>query len=168
MRSAVAGPGTVQIRGGQAPAPARLIFSVSQDFKPGDYVAVPVPGVGTYRFTIASGAELQWQAKEAATIDQAGFTGWFRSDVSKARDRGGARFVPNANHYLYVSPLDHNGNHDWYAYVDTTIPEKGVHPYTRDLWSGQVWRAANGARYDEVKLVADDHSRLDDLDGLVS
>jgi hypothetical protein len=41
-------------------------------------------------------------------------------------------------HYLYVAPVDDQGNPDGYAYYDTLRPnEDGRHPYTRDEYSGQ-------------------------------
>jgi hypothetical protein len=67
---------------------------------------------------------------------------------------------------LYVSPIDHNGNPDWYTYVDTLFPEKGVHPYTRDRWTGQMWLAAEGAPVTVGLLVRDLAGRVSDLDAL--
>jgi len=44
--------------------------------------------------------------------------------------------IPDAVHYIYASPLDDAGNPDYYVYVDTLQPERGVHPYTRDISIG--------------------------------
>ena len=44
--------------------------------------------------------------------------------------------VPDAIHYIYASVLDDAGNPDYYVYVDTIQPERGVHPYTRDTSMG--------------------------------
>ncbi len=168
MRSAVQGSGTVNIRS-EHPGPTRLVFSTPQSFKPGDYVAVTVPGYPSrFRFTIDFGSGTEWQAKEPTTLDQSGLTSWFRSNPQPGRGRGGSRFVASAKHYLYVSPLDQNGTPDWYTYVDTTIPEKGYHPYTRDRWTGQMWLGKDGTRYDTVKLIEDVRTRVDNLDGLVA
>lgn len=129
---------------------ARLTFTVAQALKKGAQVYVKIPdGFNGYtaraRYTIDSGFGTEWQAYQVAQAT--GTYTFMMSDPSTARHRGattpwtevGADFVSRAQHYLYVSSVDGDGNPDWYTYVDTLVPENGRHPYTRDRWTGMSW-----------------------------
>jgi len=62
------------------------------------------------------------------------------------RDRGGDHLdqyagvagvlVPDAAHYIYLSPVDEVGDPDYYVYFCTIVPVKGVHPFTGDVAVG--------------------------------
>src|SRR5207249_6595424 len=38
--------------------------------------------------------------------------------------------------------VDDASNPDWYFYFDTLFPESGLHPYTKDQYTGQMWASS--------------------------
>ena len=112
-----------------------LTFANAQDFKAGATVKV-----GSQLLTIDSGAEKIWNAVQPASSSTT--TTFTRSDTTTARTKGSGEIVPNAQHYLYRSPVDASGAADWYFYFDTLAPENGVHPYTKDQYAGASWVGA--------------------------
>lgn len=135
MRTLVAGSGTVGATAGER----RLTFSQAQSFKEGATVAVG----GAYCFTIDVGSGTQWTTLQKVTVTVSGQP-FVTSDPGTGRTRGGASagpIVPRAMHFVYRAPLDASGNPDWYFYGDTLFPENGVHPYTKDQYTGISWFA---------------------------
>jgi hypothetical protein len=125
------------------------------------------PGV----MTIAYGWGAQWTVHQIASNSGSANQTWKRTDPSSSRARGAPggephRLVPGALHFMYVSPLNDIGNFDWYTYVDTIFPIHGVHPYTRDRWSGQAWVANDAGCTEDGALVADAATRVAALDTL--
>ena len=52
-----------------------------------------------------------------------------------------------------------------YLYVDTIYPENGIHPYTKDRWTGQMWYAQDALHADgSGVLVPDLAGRVSALD----
>jgi hypothetical protein len=98
--------------------------------------------------TIQGGASHLWTMDQVAENTWNGYQDFYVSDKTAARGRGntntpGASFmtiggllIPDAVHYIYQSPLDDAGSPDYYVYVDTIQPERGIHPYTRDVAIG--------------------------------
>jgi hypothetical protein len=150
--------------------PARFVFSSPQMLKEGALIYVRIPdGYNGYtareRYTIHFGSGTQWQAHQK--VGAAGTWTWITSDRTNSRLRGdveGCQYVPGAKHFLYVSPVDPNGNPDWYTYVDTLYPENGFHPYTRDQWTGEMWLTKEDGPRTIGALVRDPAGRLSDLD----
>jgi len=160
MRRLVSGSGTVTpyYVGGR---PLRLAFSQAQGFHRGETITFAViGGVALGVMTIAYGWGAEWTVHQIATHGTNANLSYKRTDPSPSRARGGAgaephRFVPGAMHFLYVSPINDTGAFDWYTYVDTIFPIHGVHPYTRDKWSGRSWLAMDGPCDADAALVPD-------------
>jgi hypothetical protein len=176
MRAMVSGSGTVTLAY-LAAKPWRLTFSTAQSFRRGEAVAIANmtdSGMNlTYGvLTIAFGAGTEWVAHQRCIFTNYGLMNsqtFYRTDTSTARTRGGGlgvphRFIPGAQHFLYVSPLDQSGVFDWYTYVDTVFPVNGRHPYTRDRWSGLSWIADDKHPTEDGVLVADTANRIAALD----
>lgn len=132
-RNLVDGSGTVSITSGAKV----LTFSENQSFKEGTTINIP----GVQAFTIDVGSGTTWTVMQNANSTASGQS-FQRSGANTSRSRGGAGggiagiIVPNAIHYVYRAALDESGNPDWYFYFDTLFPENGVHPYTRDQYTG--------------------------------
>jgi hypothetical protein len=129
-RNLMSGSGTVSGTAGER----RLTFSGHQGFKEGATIVV-----GSQQFTIDVGSDMSWQILQAigTTITTQSFS---TSDTSTNRGRGSTGvIVPGAMHFLYRAPLDSGGAPDWYFYFDTLFPENGVHPYTKDQYTGTSW-----------------------------
>ena len=140
MRPLVNGSGTVSVTFTPAtmPAPCVVTFSQSQSFKEGTMIYAT--GGGNWPvFVIRTGADKVWETYgPAGCVAGSAFK---RSDTSTSRARGGVNaYIPGSVPvFSYLSMRDHNGNPDFYLYQDTLFPENGVHPYTRDQWTGQAW-----------------------------
>jgi hypothetical protein len=110
-----------------------LTFSQSQDLLWGAAVVLS----DGQQFTIRDGAGTAWVANQRATATASGKT-FTTSDATTSRARGSGPVIVNGLHYLYIAPVDDQGNADGFAYYDTLVPnEDGRHPYTRDEYSGQ-------------------------------
>jgi len=138
-RNIVAGSGTVGATAGSR----ILTFSASQNFKEGATVVLDPSGTPQY-FSIDVGADKSWQALQAATATVSGKS-FNTTDQTPSRNRGGVptgisgTIIPGAMHFLYRAALDASSNPDWFFYFDTVFPENGVHPYTRDQYTGTSW-----------------------------
>ena len=151
-----------------------LLFSQAQSFKEGTQIFIPGAIGYPTRYTIKGGSGTTWQPFQPMYSGQSNGT-FYVSDPSTSRARGGSgatmgEFVAGAKHFLYLSPVDASGNPDWYLYVDTLFPEAGVHPYTKDRWSGSVRVTSDGGVYPSQQgvgvFVADIAKRVADLDAL--
>lgn len=139
MRNLVVGSGTFSAA---ANGTHQLTFSQAQDFKVG--TTIGVSGAPNYACTIKYGSGTRW-----VTSALWGFgTGaaFYRADTSNARARGGTNtWLPNDSPvFTYISRADNNGNPDFYLYQDSLFPENGVHPYTKDQWTGRVRWTSDG------------------------
>ena len=114
------------------------------DLKPG--ATVYHDGLGLLA-TIQGGAGSQYVMDQPAPSTASPYQNWYSSDhtTTKGRNSSGVQgsdvviagmLVPDSVNYIYLSPLDDAGNPDYYVYVDTLQPERGVHPYTRDISIG--------------------------------
>ena len=143
VRQLVAGSGTITYNANG------LVFSQSQSFKEGTQIYIP--SAFPTRYTIKGGSGTVWQPFQPIYVGQASGA-FYCSDPSTSRARGGSgstmgEFVAGATHFVYVSVVDDSGNPDWYLYVDTLFPEKGVHPYTKDRWTGASRVTSDGGLY---------------------
>jgi len=88
---------------------------------------------------------------------------------SSARARGSGLLVPDALHFIYLSVLDDAGSPDYYPYVDTIDPERGVHPYTRDKAIGSFKTAplSIGAAGTVGRLIPQIETRVKYLEGVL-
>lgn len=138
-RNLIVGTGTVSTTSGSK----LLTFSSAQSFKEGTTIIVDHAGTPKY-FTIDTGANLNWQAMQDAAVTESG-KAFKTTQTSSSRARGtDGVFVPKAAHFMYRSPLAADGTPDWYFYTDTVFPEKGLHPYTKDQYTGNSVAAADG------------------------
>jgi hypothetical protein len=130
-RNLAVGSGTVSITS----ASPTLTFSAAQSFKKGATVIVDYAGT-PYLFTIVEGSGTTWLAAQAAT-GTAATKAFKTTDTGTGRGRGtDGAIIPGAKHYLYRSVLDNASAADWYTYFDTIQPEKGLHPFSGDVWTG--------------------------------
>lgn len=130
-RNLASGSGNVTITNGSNV----LVFASAQSFKAGATVIVDPAGT-PYLFTIEQGQGTSWTAKQTATATPGAKT-FKTTDPSTGRGRGtDGAIVPAAKHYLYRSVQDNSSVADWYMYYDTVAPEKGLHPFTNDAWTG--------------------------------
>src|SRR5881409_830138 len=97
--------------------------------------------------TVQGGAGSSYLLDQPAPSTGGSYQNWYSTDktTTKGRNSSGVHgsdvviagmLVPDSVNYIYVSPLDDAGNPDYYVYVDTLQPERGVHPYTRDILIG--------------------------------
>ncbi len=128
-RNLVTGSGTVATTNGSR----LLVFSQAQSFKAGETVLIPT--VPAKYFTIDAGSGTNWVTHQVAVGTGSGMT-FKRTDPSTSRARGAGEIIPDAVHYTYRAQLDAAGAADWYLYFDTVAPEKGRHPYTKDVYTG--------------------------------
>jgi len=137
-RNLAAGSGTVSTTSGSKV----LTFSSAQSLKEGAAVIVDPSGSPQY-FTIDSGAGTTWEAMQNASATVSGKS-FNTSDSTTTRARGGSNtvIIPNAAHFMYRATLDDSSNPDWYFYFDTLFPETGLHPYTKDQYTGQMWASS--------------------------
>jgi hypothetical protein len=176
MRTMAAGSGTVS-PSYVGPKPWRLTFSTPQVFRRGEAIAVANMTDATMSltygvFTIAFGAGTEWVTHQRCIFTNYGVMSgqtFLRTNTTTSRARGGGggvphRFVPGAQHFLYVSPLDASGVFDWYTYVETVFPVNGKHPYTRDRYTGLSWIADDKHPTEDGVLVADTANRIAALD----
>jgi len=128
----------------------QLEFFAASNDKSTPYPVDLKPGATFYQdgyqalVTIQGGSGHSYLVDQPFTYTSNGVGGWYTSDRSAGRARGSTNnvdsvpaivcglLIPDAIHYVYVAPLDDAGNPDYYAYIDTLAPERGVHPYTKD------------------------------------
>lgn len=152
------GTGTVSCTAGSK----LLVFSSNQAFKEGTTIVLDHAGTPQY-FTIDVGAGLNWTAMQNAVTTQSG-KAFKCTQTSNSRSRGtDGVVVPGAAHFLYRSPVDASGNPDWYFYLDTVFPEKGLHPYTKDQYVGNAGSAADG----QQAIVPDLATRVRIIEGIL-
>jgi hypothetical protein len=154
VRNLISGSGTMSATSGSRVA----TFSANQTFKPGATIKTN----GGKSYTIDSGAGTTWTLMQpaASTESTVAFT---MTDTGTGRGRGSSGdLVPDAQHYVYQSSIDDAGNPDCYIYVDTVMPEGGVHPYTRDHSTGSFKTAKSVAQ-----LVPDLNARVRRLEGVL-
>jgi hypothetical protein len=153
------GTGTVSTTNGSK----ELNFSSAQAFKKGTTIIVDHAGGAPQYLTIDNGAGTKWMAFQAApaTLSTKAFK-CTQTSNSRARGSDGI-FVPSAPHFMYRSPIDHAGAPDWYFYFDTVFPEKGLHPYTKDQYTGS---SVNSAETQQA-LVPDLATRVRILEGIM-
>jgi hypothetical protein len=135
-RDLMSGSGTVSGSAG-----SRLLsFLNTQYFKEGATVKITVGGQD-YTFTIDVGADKSWETLQAMpTGVNPSNVSFYTTQTSTSRARGSSGvIVPGAMHFVYRAVNDDSGNPDWFFYFDTIFPENGVHPYTRDQYTGQSW-----------------------------
>ncbi len=168
MRRLVTGSGTVSRAAGSRLA----TFSVDQDLKRGALIEYFSPFV-YYTSTIRGGAGKVWECDQTGS-GHSNMT--FRtSDPGTSRVRGATNNpggLPAGNKlFLYLSRVDSNGNPDMYLYYDTLWPEHGVHPYTRDQWTGShaLTSYPQDSQANPVPAILIDSAvRIRNLDGRVS
>jgi hypothetical protein len=123
LRDLVAGSGTVTT----TTASNKIVFSQAQQFKRGATIQI-----GGLLLTIQEGQGTDWTAKQKVSVGSSGQS-FNTSDPGTGRARGSSGvIVPWAVHTIYYSLVDDAGNFDYYTYVDTLLPEGGLHPYTKD------------------------------------
>jgi|SRR5215510_2706241 len=135
------GPGVSAIEGSRV-----ATFDTAVDLKPG---ATFYSDSFAWLATVQGGAGTQYVMDQPAPTGATGgpYQNWYASDRTTAKGRNSSgvygtdivvpgMLVPDAIHYIYTAPLDDAGNPDYYVYVDTVQPERGVHPYTRDVAIG--------------------------------
>jgi hypothetical protein len=111
------------------------------------------PGATFYHDSYLALVTIQGGSGNSFVTDQildggaGGIGGYYlsRTDTDRGRNSSGVvdtddviagLLVPDAVHYIYASHVDDGGNPDYYVYIDTIQPERGVHPYTRDVAIG--------------------------------
>lgn len=158
-RNLMVGTGTVSTTAGSK----ELNFSSAQAFKEGTTIIVDHAGGAPQYFTLDTGAGTKWMAMQAAPAALA--TKAFKcTQITNSRARGtDGVFVPNAAHFMYRSPVDGGGNPDWYFYFDTVFPEKGLHPYTRDQYTGSSVSSSDT----EQSLIPDLATRVRIIEGIL-
>ncbi|HKZ08350.1 MAG TPA: hypothetical protein VJU81_22985 [Methylomirabilota bacterium] len=173
-RQLVLGSGNVSNVDVGSPAGDIVTFSQAQNFREGATVYY-LSGAYTTRWTVRGGRGTVWQMYQNYYYNY-GTAQFYTSDPGISRARGGTgntmgRIIPGAKHFVYMAPVDQAGNPDWYWYLDTLFPEKGVHPYTRDRWTGLARIAQPQGPYPNVQtdgvLIGDAATRLKDLDTLL-
>lgn len=154
LRDLVSGSGTVDTVSGST----KLVFSSAQQFKHGATIKLS----GGQLFTIQEGQGTAWTAKQQATATVSG-SSFTTSDPGTGRTRGSSgMIVPWAVHTIYCSLVDDAGNFDYYTYVDTLLPEGGLHPYTKDSACGAFYATMAG---DQPSMMTVDRLRM--LEGIV-
>jgi hypothetical protein len=154
LRNLVAGSGTVDTTSGST----KLVFSSAQQFKRGATIQLS----GGQLFTILDGMGTAWTAKQKATATVSG-SSFNTSDTGTGRGRGSSGvIVPWAVHTIYMSVVDDAGSFDLYTYVDTLVPEGGLHPYTKDVVVGGFYATMAG---DSPTMMTIDRLRM--LEGIV-
>ena len=135
------GPGVSAIEGSRV-----ATFDAAADLKPG---ATFYSDSLAWLATVQGGAGTEYVMDQPAPTGATGgpYQNWYASDRTTAKGRNSSgvigtyvvvpgMLVPDAIHYIYASVLDDAGNPDYYVYVDTIQPERGVHPHTRDVSIG--------------------------------
>jgi hypothetical protein len=149
LRDLISGSGTVDVTSGSA----KLTFSQAQQFKRGTTIKLS----GGQLFTIVDGQGTDWTAKQKATSTVSG-SSFTMSDTGTGRTRGTSGvIVPWAIHTIYCSLVDDAGNFDYYTYVDTLMPEGGLHPYTKDQACGSFYATMAG---DQPTMLTPDRIRM--------
>jgi hypothetical protein len=152
------GTGTVSTTSGSK----ILTFSQNQTFKEGATVVADYAGTPQY-FTMDTGAGTTWHAMQNATATQS-TVNFKTSDTGTGRQRGtDGVIVPNAAHFMYRAILDGAGTGDWYFYCDTLFPEKGLHPNTKDQYTGSSAASAKAAQ----AVIPDTLTRLRIIEGIL-
>ena len=161
-RALVTGSGTVSVTNRVA------TFSADQSLKRG---AIIRGNTNQFWFTVIGGSGKKWRVEQIGTMTSQAFT---TNDPSTTRAKHSPQWggLPaGAKLFLYFAPYDQNGDPDFYTYFDSLYPEKGVHPYTRDQWTGGVLLttypqdAINNAT---PEMLQDPSVRLRFLEGRVS
>lgn len=157
VRNVAAGSGTVSTTANSK----LLTFSSVQSFKEGATVVVDPSGTPQY-FTIDTGAGTSWQAMQNAANTASGKS-FNTTDPGTTRNRGTGPIIPDAAHFVYRAVLDNSGNQDYYLYLDTVFPEKGLHPHTRDQYAGTTMSSSKT----QQALIADLATRVRQLEGIL-
>lgn len=158
VRNLMTGSGTVSTTSGTKV----LTFSAAQSFKEGTTIIVDPSGTPQY-FTIDTGAGTTWVTMQNSPSTVSGKS--FKcSNTVNSRSRGtDGVIVPNAAHFMYRATLDSADAADWYFYVDTLFPENGVHPYTKDQYTGAMMPSSATVQ----AIVPDPMTRIRLLEGVV-
>lgn len=130
--------------------------------------------------TIQGGSGNSFLTDQIMNNGLSGIGGYYlsRTDADKGRDSAGVVdtdeviagvLVPDSVNYIYASILDDAGNPDYYVYVDTLQPERGVHPYTRDLSIGSFKTVPRVITYNMKtgRPIMDLATRVRNLEGVV-
>lgn len=130
--------------------------------------------------TIQGGSGNTYLCDQTFAYTSNGVDQWYVSQTTadKGRDGGGTPatndiisglLVPDAVHYIYASVVDDAGNPDYYVYVDTVQPERGVHPYTRDLSIGSFKTVPRTVEINKTtgRPIMDLATRVRNLEGVV-
>ncbi|PYN86761.1 MAG: hypothetical protein DMD87_17285 [Candidatus Rokuibacteriota bacterium] len=154
LRDLISGSGTVDTTSSSN----KLVFSSAQQFKAGTTIKLS----GGQIFTIQEGMGTSWTAKQKATATVSG-SSFTVSDTGTGRTRGSSGvIVPWGVHTIYCSLVDDVGSFDYYTYVDTLMPEGGLHPYTKDPVVGAFYATMAG---DSPSMLTLDRMRM--LEGIV-
>lgn len=153
VRNLMSGSGTITVTANSRVA----TFSASQTFKPG----ATIQTAGGNVYTIDGGSGTTWVLVQVARSSESGVS-FYTTNTSTSRARGGAQapLAPNAVHHVYQSPVDDAGAQDCYVYIDTVVPENGVHPYTFDSPVSNFKTAKEAAQ-----LIPDINTRVRRLEG---
>jgi len=141
VRQLVLGSGNIYDAAASGSGLTWIKFVNDQSFKEGAVIASPTYSAYAY-YTIDRGAGKNWALKQPLISPGVNVSGaFYTSDPSTSRARGGSGntagvIVPLAKHFVYVAHLDSGGAPDLYVYLDTLYPEKGRHPYTKDVCYG--------------------------------
>src|SRR5438309_2383231 len=174
--------------------PSDLVTPSPQDLKPGCQIVLrpwqdPIPD---YVYTVAGGSGAAYLLDQVPAVggnyysDEQSTWGvpvYHMSLKTSSRTRGATNsggvyavgpqaapyrgfIVPDATHFIYWAPLDDAGNPDYYVYVDTLEPERGIHPYTRDKAIGSFKTAPLPAGINvDGRMIADLATRVRELEG---
>lgn len=158
IRDTEAGSGNVTITSGSN----LLDFVNAQAFRAGATVAVDTAGT-PYYFTIMFGSDKKWYARQIATATP-GAKAFRQTMVGVTKTRGTSGYIiPDAPHYSYMSIVDSGSTPDGYVYLDTVEPINGLHPHTKDRFSGQVALGAKAVQ----EFVPDVATRVKFIEGLL-
>jgi hypothetical protein len=173
LRNLASGTGTVSMTNGSA----ELVFSSAQDFKLG----ATVKAANSQLFTVQRGSGTTWVARQKATTTASGQS-FTTTDPSASRARGSSGvIVPRSVAFAYMALIDDAGAPDYYVYIDTVMPDAGLHPYTRDPMISMLYASASTdtptyMTHDRLRLLegmlrgsggstyADPDKRLDDIE----
>ncbi|PYN86746.1 MAG: hypothetical protein DMD87_17210 [Candidatus Rokuibacteriota bacterium] len=130
--------------------------------------------------TVQGGAGSSYLLDQPAPSTGGSYQNWYSTDKTTAKGRNSSgvqgsdiviagMLVPDAVHYIYLSLVDDAGNPDYYAYVDTIQPERGVHPYTRDLSIGSFKTVPRTLDLNKTtgRPIMDINTRVRNLEGVV-
>ena len=139
------------------------VLNPNADRKPGTTILVSTT---SWPVTIQGGSGGVFQLDQVGQLGT--FSGWYESYATGSKVRGGtySPLVADATHFIYWSPLDDAGNPDYYVYIDTIDPERGVHPYTRDKAIGSFKTPPQPASVNATsRPIMDLATRIKELEG---